>query len=146
MQKLPRIIVCGLVRNAACQLQETLEAINRFRWNAECSYCLIVTNDNSDATPEILREWRETPRPLLNEPVSYTAELPIAELRPGIYEAHHEGAHLYDTSRNTKIGLLIRWEASYSADANASDPSPVPIALTPGSKGHAFFSILLDPH
>jgi lipopolysaccharide transport system ATP-binding protein len=110
----------------------------------------ILADGNEELFETTSLDHCETPRPPPNEPLSYTVKLPIAVLRPGIYEAeltvfchnefwvippgtgpriqfevnHREGAHLYDTSRNTKIGPLIRWEASYSADAKASDPSP----------------------
>jgi hypothetical protein len=55
--QLPPIIVCGIARDCALDLEATLTAIDRVRKLCERSYCIIVTNDNSDSTATVLEEW-----------------------------------------------------------------------------------------
>jgi hypothetical protein len=57
---LPPIFICGLVRNAAAPLRQTLGAIKAIEDNCESSFVLVVTNDNFDETDAILRAWKNS--------------------------------------------------------------------------------------
>jgi hypothetical protein len=55
---LPPIFICGLIRNAAAPLRETLRAIKAVEDICESSFVVVVTNDNIDETDAVLRTWR----------------------------------------------------------------------------------------
>lgn len=54
---LPRLAICGVVRNAAAQLRSSLEAIDRICQSSEYAEVILVTNDNEDDTSIVLNEW-----------------------------------------------------------------------------------------
>ena len=57
---LPSTFICGVVRNAAAPLKQTLDVIKALQAICENSFVLIVTNDNIDDTDTILRGWRNS--------------------------------------------------------------------------------------
>jgi len=50
-------VFCGIVRNAASTLPPTLASLKTLRERCRESYVIIVTNDNTDGTDAILRDW-----------------------------------------------------------------------------------------
>jgi hypothetical protein len=57
---LPPTFICGLVRNAAAPLRQTLGAIKALAAICERSFVLVVTNDNIDETDAVLRAWKNS--------------------------------------------------------------------------------------
>jgi hypothetical protein len=57
---LPPTFICGLVRNAATPLRQTLGVIKALEAICESSSVLVVTNDNVDETDAVLRAWRSS--------------------------------------------------------------------------------------
>jgi hypothetical protein len=58
---LPPIFICGLIRDAATPLRQTLGAIKAIEGICESSLVLVVTNDNNvDETDAVLRAWRNS--------------------------------------------------------------------------------------
>src|SRR5271165_208979 len=60
MTQLPPIIVCTLVRNGGAGLARSLGTVQRLMSASEKSYCIVVTNDNTDGTIEHLQHWKGT--------------------------------------------------------------------------------------
>lgn len=50
-------IICGVVRNGGLELKKTLARISEFSLSVNDVFLIIVTNDNTDSTSEILREF-----------------------------------------------------------------------------------------
>src|SRR5215471_3143085 len=57
---LPATFICGLVRNAAVPLKQTIDAIKGLEAICENSVVLVVTNDNVDKTGAVLPEWKSS--------------------------------------------------------------------------------------
>lgn len=57
MKKFPPTFICGLARNAGISLLRTLAQIDELKKVLEEWFVVIVTNDNTDKTDNILREW-----------------------------------------------------------------------------------------
>jgi hypothetical protein len=57
---LPPTFICGLVRNAATPLRQTLGVIKALQAICESSSVFVVTNDNVDGTDAVLRAWRSS--------------------------------------------------------------------------------------
>ena len=55
---LPRLAICGVVRNAESQLRASLNVIDKICQCSERADAIVVTNDNEDDTSKILADWR----------------------------------------------------------------------------------------
>jgi hypothetical protein len=54
---LPRLAICGTVRNAESSLRKSLLVVDKFRGAAASCTFVVVTNDNEDDTVNVLRDW-----------------------------------------------------------------------------------------
>src|SRR5688500_13447795 len=56
---IPPVMVCGVVRNGGLDLAPSLNMLSQIKEITAKSEFVIVTNDNTDSTDEILEEWRQ---------------------------------------------------------------------------------------